>query len=90
MLLLRVLEDALGAKGFRVVFAEKLDLFAGMSCAIGNCAFDCRVAVIVGGGLLCILSQKREAGKYLIVDWKIFSSDLMGRFVVRAGNSLVF
>jgi hypothetical protein len=46
VLLVRVLEDALGAEHFLVVLAEKFDFFGGVRLAVGNLNFFGGVAAV--------------------------------------------
>jgi len=84
-----MLENAFRAKRFRVVFAEKLDLFARVSGTVCDCAFYGWVAVVIGGNLLHSLSEHWQTCEDLVIDRKVFWRNLMSRFVVRARNRLV-
>jgi hypothetical protein len=85
-----VLEDTFRAKCLRVIFTEKLDLFAWMGCTVCNRAFHCRVAVVVCGNLLYSLSKHWQTSKDLVIYGKVLWCDLVRRFVVRTRYRLVF
>jgi hypothetical protein len=86
---LGVLEDAFGAEHGSVVLAEELHFLARMHFAeLDRAHWFVRTGVVVVA--LRLTHTHGQGGQHLVINRQVFGLRVVGQFVVRTLNSLVF